>query len=265
MSARGRRGELPKVWDGVVRSVHWGLVVAFSVAYLTEDDALGVHVWAGYAVGALLIVRLVWASWYCSCALRELHSLAAGGACRFARAGGVQSETPHGARASGRADGACAAGGSDCLRGERGLGVCRSARRGHPGPLVEAGPPSVSVSAVSDDAKLAANENWPCMRCTRCWQTCAPCSSYFTCWPSRWSAGCSGRTSRSRCSPGKSARSRLEWLSVNPLHRACGGSPSPAERGGGPGWGVNMERRMRSEQPQILRRHCWPWSIEAVV
>lgn len=49
-----------KVWDPVVRWFHWLLVAAFFTAYITEEDALTVHVWAGYTVGALLVVRLVW-------------------------------------------------------------------------------------------------------------------------------------------------------------------------------------------------------------
>jgi cytochrome b len=36
------------------------LVVAFTVAYLTEDDLLAVHVWAGYLVGGLVVARIVW-------------------------------------------------------------------------------------------------------------------------------------------------------------------------------------------------------------
>src|SRR6185436_17041050 len=47
------------VWDGFVRVFHWTLVLAFTVAYLTEDDLLTVHVWAGYAVSVLIVARLV--------------------------------------------------------------------------------------------------------------------------------------------------------------------------------------------------------------
>jgi cytochrome b len=48
------------VWDPFVRLFHWSLVVGFTVAYLTEDDMLTVHVWAGYAVGVLIMARIVW-------------------------------------------------------------------------------------------------------------------------------------------------------------------------------------------------------------
>ena len=48
------------VWDPFVRLFHWSLVVGFTVAYLTEDDMLAVHVWAGYTVGLLIVARIVW-------------------------------------------------------------------------------------------------------------------------------------------------------------------------------------------------------------
>lgn len=51
---------LVKVWDLPLRIFHWLLVAGFVVAYLTEDELLTVHVWAGYLVGGLLVFRLIW-------------------------------------------------------------------------------------------------------------------------------------------------------------------------------------------------------------
>jgi cytochrome b len=49
-----------RVWDPVVRIGHWALVFAFFTAYFTEDDFLTQHVWAGYVVGAIICLRLLW-------------------------------------------------------------------------------------------------------------------------------------------------------------------------------------------------------------
>lgn len=49
-----------KVWDPVVRTFHWVLVAAFAVVFITEDDFLTLHVWAGYTIGAAIAVRLLW-------------------------------------------------------------------------------------------------------------------------------------------------------------------------------------------------------------
>jgi cytochrome b len=51
---------LVKVWDLPLRIFHWLLVAGFFIAYLTEDDLLTVHVWAGYLVTGLLVFRLLW-------------------------------------------------------------------------------------------------------------------------------------------------------------------------------------------------------------
>jgi cytochrome b len=57
------RGPWPRtvrVWDPVVRLFHWALAASFAIAFLTEDDLLAMHIWAGYVVLSLILVRLFW-------------------------------------------------------------------------------------------------------------------------------------------------------------------------------------------------------------
>lgn len=49
-----------KVWDPFVRICHWAVAVLFFVAFMTEDDALLIHVWAGYFIGLLTGLRILW-------------------------------------------------------------------------------------------------------------------------------------------------------------------------------------------------------------
>ncbi len=49
-----------RVWDPVVRLGHWTLVTAFFIAWFTDDELLSQHVWAGYVVAGVVLVRLLW-------------------------------------------------------------------------------------------------------------------------------------------------------------------------------------------------------------
>jgi cytochrome b len=49
-----------RVWDPLVRIFHWGLVVAFVVAYLSAEELSTVHEVAGYVVAGLVAFRLIW-------------------------------------------------------------------------------------------------------------------------------------------------------------------------------------------------------------
>lgn len=51
---------LIKVWDPLVRVFHWTLVFAFFIAYITEEDFLSLHIYAGYTVLGLILLRIVW-------------------------------------------------------------------------------------------------------------------------------------------------------------------------------------------------------------
>jgi cytochrome b len=48
------------VWDPLVRIFHWSLVVFFIIAFVTEDDWLYLHSYAGYSITGLLIFRILW-------------------------------------------------------------------------------------------------------------------------------------------------------------------------------------------------------------
>lgn len=49
-----------KVWDPLVRFIHLSLIAVFTTANFSAHDWLDLHVWSGYALAALVVVRLVW-------------------------------------------------------------------------------------------------------------------------------------------------------------------------------------------------------------
>ncbi|MEJ2141063.1 MAG: cytochrome b/b6 domain-containing protein [Gammaproteobacteria bacterium] len=55
-----KTNSMVKVWDPLVRVFHWSLVLAFFTAYITEDDFLILHTYAGYTVLGLILFRIIW-------------------------------------------------------------------------------------------------------------------------------------------------------------------------------------------------------------
>lgn len=53
-------GDMVRVWDPFVRLFHWSLVALFAAAYLTGDELDQAHEILGYAIIALLALRIVW-------------------------------------------------------------------------------------------------------------------------------------------------------------------------------------------------------------
>jgi len=49
-----------KVWDLFVRVFHWSLAALFVSAYATADEIEKVHTTAGYAIGVLIVLRVLW-------------------------------------------------------------------------------------------------------------------------------------------------------------------------------------------------------------
>ena len=49
-----------RVWDPLVRLLHWALVAAFVVAWFSHGGYLSLHRISGYLVGALVAVRVAW-------------------------------------------------------------------------------------------------------------------------------------------------------------------------------------------------------------
>lgn len=59
MNTQLSRNEI-KVWDLPVRLFHWSLASCFLIAYVTDDDFITLHTYAGYTIIGLIAFRLIW-------------------------------------------------------------------------------------------------------------------------------------------------------------------------------------------------------------
>lgn len=47
-------------WDPVVKITHWSIVTAIIANALVTEEGSGAHIWVGYALAAILALRLLW-------------------------------------------------------------------------------------------------------------------------------------------------------------------------------------------------------------
>lgn len=50
----------PRRWDPVVKITHWSIVIAILANALVTEEGSGAHIWVGYALAAILALRLLW-------------------------------------------------------------------------------------------------------------------------------------------------------------------------------------------------------------
>lgn len=54
------RPDTIKVWDPLVRALHWTLATSFAIAYATGEEIMSIHEVAGYAILSIVAVRVAW-------------------------------------------------------------------------------------------------------------------------------------------------------------------------------------------------------------
>jgi cytochrome b len=47
-------------WEPLVRLFHWSLALSFAIAWFSANAWDDLHIWAGYASGALILARVAW-------------------------------------------------------------------------------------------------------------------------------------------------------------------------------------------------------------
>ncbi|SCY97780.1 cytochrome b/b6 domain-containing protein [Microvirga guangxiensis] len=60
VAASSAQAKTVRVWDPFVRIFHWSIVVLFAAAFATGDEIEWLHIRIGYAIAALVALRIVW-------------------------------------------------------------------------------------------------------------------------------------------------------------------------------------------------------------
>lgn len=48
------------VWDRFVRFFHWSLAILFAVSYFTGEEEHWLHIYSGYGIVSLVVLRIIW-------------------------------------------------------------------------------------------------------------------------------------------------------------------------------------------------------------
>jgi cytochrome b len=56
----GKPAHSRRSWDPVVKLTHWSIVTAIIANALFTEEGSGAHIWVGYALAAILALRLLW-------------------------------------------------------------------------------------------------------------------------------------------------------------------------------------------------------------
>ncbi|MCK0769467.1 cytochrome B [Chromohalobacter salexigens] len=60
MAHREEHPQKLKIWDPIVRILHWTLAIAFMTAWVSSGQWQTLHEWAGYTVGVAIVLRIIW-------------------------------------------------------------------------------------------------------------------------------------------------------------------------------------------------------------
>jgi cytochrome b len=148
------------VWDPLLRVGHWLLVAAFAVAYLSAEEEGGapepLHVWSGYLIAAVVLLRVV--SGFIGSRHSRFSDFVVGPAAVFGYLGDLLRGRARRYIGHSPAGGAMVLALLACLTGTAATGIIAYGERGH-GPLASIGASAPSGSAAKGGMGTRAEES----------------------------------------------------------------------------------------------------------